>query len=239
MTAPDPRPSPQRVLRECRSCQSARSAADSGPRARPVQPRRAILASGSRSSWMSGGGSVGVCLMRFLRGPPQHATSRRRRAALLAHRRLQPPAERRTTKTKHVRRNGHARAGSARDDPRTDGAPSAKPATEHVRLQHFLRPRPLLVSRAGLAREIGGRPAVVCAKTGQQKVRICRMFSTGATGLEPATSGVTGRFEGRRINDGGRAIALLMGDYGKAASRSAWSGEPEFRRLLPVCCPSS
>jgi hypothetical protein len=30
----------------------------------------------------------------------------------------------------------------------------------------------------------------------QQKTLICRVFSTGATGLEPATSGVTGRFEG-------------------------------------------
>ncbi len=30
----------------------------------------------------------------------------------------------------------------------------------------------------------------------QQKISICRMFSTGATGLEPATSGVTGLFEG-------------------------------------------
>jgi hypothetical protein len=28
---------------------------------------------------------------------------------------------------------------------------------------------------------------------GQQKMPICRYFCTGATGLEPATSGVTGR----------------------------------------------
>ena len=30
-------------------------------------------------------------------------------------------------------------------------------------------------------------------KDRQQKMPICRLFSTGATGLEPATSGVTGR----------------------------------------------
>jgi hypothetical protein len=37
----------------------------------------------------------------------------------------------------------------------------------------------------------------------QQNMPICRMFSTGATGLEPATSGVTGRFEG---HDDGRRL---------------------------------
>jgi hypothetical protein len=32
---------------------------------------------------------------------------------------------------------------------------------------------------------------------------------TGATGLEPATSGVTGHFEGRHVDDGRHGIALL------------------------------
>jgi hypothetical protein len=36
-----------------------------------------------------------------------------------------------------------------------------------------------------------GRPAVDCAHAGN-KMPIYRMFSAGATGLEPATSGVTG-----------------------------------------------
>jgi hypothetical protein len=36
------------------------------------------------------------------------------------------------------------------------------------------------------------KPAVDCVRRGQQKIAICRYF-TGATGLEPATSGVTGR----------------------------------------------
>ena len=46
-------------------------------------------------------------------------------------------------------------------------------------------------SRAGSTRD-PWRPAVVCAYAGRQKIPICRYF-TGATGLEPATSGVTGR----------------------------------------------
>jgi hypothetical protein len=39
--------------------------------------------------------------------------------------------------------------------------------------------------------ETGGR----LRQTWQQKISICGMFSTGATRLEPATSGVTGHFE--------------------------------------------
>ncbi len=43
---------------------------------------------------------------------------------------------------------------------------------------------------AGGRREAGGR----LRQDRQQKIGICREFSTGATGLEPATSGVTGRY---------------------------------------------
>jgi hypothetical protein len=42
----------------------------------------------------------------------------------------------------------------------------------------------------GSRREAGGRLRQEC----QQKIAICRMFSAGATGLEPATSGVTDRY---------------------------------------------
>src|SRR6266496_1395688 len=41
---------------------------------------------------------------------------------------------------------------------------------------------------AGGRREAGGR----LRQDRQRKIPICGMFSTGATGLEPATSGVTG-----------------------------------------------
>jgi hypothetical protein len=34
-------------------------------------------------------------------------------------------------------------------------------------------------------------------------------YRTGATGLEPATSGVTGHFEARHVDDGGHGVALL------------------------------
>ena len=47
--------------------------------------------------------------------------------------------------------------------------------------------------RAAYGEEKYEQPAVECATTWQQKMPICRRLSTGATGLEPATSGVTGR----------------------------------------------
>src|SRR4029450_6949281 len=43
----------------------------------------------------------------------------------------------------------------------------------------------------------------------QIHLAICRNF-TGATGLEPATSGVTDRFEGRKVDDEGFRLALFM-----------------------------
>jgi hypothetical protein len=54
---------------------------------------------------------------------------------------------------------------------------------------------------AGGRREAGGR----LRQGRQQKIPICRMFSTGATGLEPATSGVTGRIG---YNDAQRRASL-------------------------------
>jgi hypothetical protein len=63
MAAPDPRPSPQRVLRECRSCQSARISSRQRPSSTTGAAETAMVASGSRSGWIS---SVGVCLMRCL-----------------------------------------------------------------------------------------------------------------------------------------------------------------------------
>ncbi|MGH3012173.1 MAG: hypothetical protein ACRDMY_10130, partial [Gaiellaceae bacterium] len=62
-------------------------------------------------------------------------------------------------------------------------------------------------------------------------------IETGATGLEPATSGVTGHFRGRDVNDVGHAIALFMRVYGFFAWPGAWLSQAIFGRLLPVCCP--
>jgi hypothetical protein len=48
------------------------------------------------------------------------------------------------------------------------------------------------------------------------------MFSAGATGLEPPTSGVTGHFEGRYVDDRGDRIAPFMRLFGLL--RSEWQG---------------
>ena len=48
------------------------------------------------------------------------------------------------------------------------------------------------------------KPAVDMSKT----YMICRAF-TGATGLEPATSGVTGQFSEHYMDDDRRAIRLI------------------------------
>ena len=122
----------------------------------------------------------------------------------LAHRRLLLLVERGTTKTKLWMPNGHARAGSPRDDrgPVARLAPNRRRkmpvcSTFGIRLSADL---PCGIS-AGGRREAGGR---LCQDR-QQKIPICRMFSTGATGLEPATSGVTGRV---RHNDARRRTPL-------------------------------
>jgi hypothetical protein len=49
------------------------------------------------------------------------------------------------------------------------------------------------------------RAAVVSAQPsldGQRDIALCVHFETGATGLEPATSGVADQFESREIEDG-------------------------------------
>ena len=61
---------------------------------------------------------------------------------------------------------------------------------------------------------------------------------TGATGLEPATSGVTGRVKGhdrRRRLTRNRSIHAALRAY--RASITHCYAELTFGRLLPVCCP--
>jgi hypothetical protein len=77
-------------------------------------------------------------------------------------------------------------------------------------------------------REAGGR----LRQTGQQKMSMCRMFSTGATGLEPATFGVTGRV-GRHD---ARRRTPLNGHICRAfqlrsQARTAWLSQSSNRRL--------
>jgi hypothetical protein len=66
----------------------------------------------------------------------------------------------------------------------------------------------------------------------QQKLPICRE-STGATGLEPATSGVTGQFGARYLDNGGHRITLFMRRLRPVPERLArLSGA-----VGGVCCP--
>jgi hypothetical protein len=63
------------------------------------------------------------------------------------------------------------------------------------------------------------------------------MFSTGATGLEPATSGVTGHFQGRNMSDDGRLVAVFMRFLGFGERGGRIVERSAFGRLLPDCCP--
>jgi hypothetical protein len=58
-------------------------------------------------------------------------------------------------------------------------------------------------------------------ETWQEIARLQALRKTGATGLEPATSGVTGRFEG---HDDGRRFPR---------NRSIHAAFPRFRELIP------
>jgi hypothetical protein len=61
----------------------------------------------------------------------------------------------------------------------------------------------------------------------------------GSDGLEPATSGVTGHFQGRDVHDVGLRIAVFM-RFVCADSRRTRMVEPtECGRLLPDCCPGT
>jgi hypothetical protein len=85
------------------------------------------------------------------------------------------------------RRPATARRSRATHDRARDGSRDESPA----RAESTCKPGRFHVSRGMCARcvKTGGRLRL----TRQQKMPICRAFRTGATGLEPATSGVTGR----------------------------------------------
>jgi hypothetical protein len=60
---------------------------------------------------------------------------------------------------------------------------------------------------------------------------------TGATGLEPATSGVTGHFQDRDMNDGALRMALLHAFLGFGSRADRMVERSNYGRLLPDCCP--
>jgi hypothetical protein len=91
------------------------------------------------------------------------------------------------------------------------------------RLDHGIGPR-------GAMERVIGQQQCLFAGTSKE---------TGATGLEPATSGVTGHFAAhhvwRRSTCNRSSHAAFRGS---ARSDSAWLSEANSRRLLPVCCPA-
>jgi hypothetical protein len=96
-----------------------------------------------------------------------------------------------------------------------------------------LGPAPCGDLRLILARDLRGMkktPAVDMSKT----YTICRTF-TGATGLEPATSGVTDHFSGREVHDDAYASALFMRFFGAVRVGSARLRDAG----RDVCCPSA
>jgi hypothetical protein len=76
------------------------------------------------------------------------------------------------------------RAGSAKTLTRAR-------APEHADLQRFHTLEPVRI-RVRDERVTGRRAGGRLRQNGQQKMPICGVFSSGGTGLEPATSGVTG-----------------------------------------------
>jgi hypothetical protein len=66
---------------------------------------------------------------------------------------------------------------------------------------------------------------------------VCRTFLAGATGLEPATSGVTGQFEGREVDDGGHGVTLFIWPFRAVPERLVWLSGAVPGCLLPYCCP--
>jgi hypothetical protein len=82
--------------------------------------------------------------------------------------------------------------------------------------------RPILVT--GSARDEKARRSNTSV-AGDKRCRFTGAF-TGATGLEPATSGVTGQFEGRDVDDDVHATPLLMRCAGAPGSTSDGRAKP-------------
>ena len=97
------------------------------------------------------------------------------------------------------------------------------------------RPAPCGDFRLILVRDLRGvkrSPRSLC----QIHTLICRHF-TGATALEPATSGVTGHFDHRSVDDVPSGSLDRCGPAVAPEVASARLSGDDFGRLLPVCCP--
>jgi hypothetical protein len=109
------------------------------------------------------------------------------------------------------------------------------PATEHCDLQRFSIPAYFSAgSSAGPARNRRSFAPSLATKSADLQAILA-----GATGLEPATSGVTGMFQGsddwRRLTRN-RSIHAPLRAFGHV--NCARLRRPDFERLLPFCCPS-
>src|SRR5215218_8881970 len=94
----------------------------------------------------------------------------------LAHRRLLLLVERGTTKTKLWMPNGHARAGSPRDDRGPVARLAPQTGDGKCPFAALLAFGSRLISRAESMREAGGKPAVVCVKTDNKRFRFAGCF---------------------------------------------------------------
>jgi hypothetical protein len=91
------------------------------------------------------------------------------------------------------------------------------------------RPFPSAAGSARDAQEAGGRPRPVR----QQKLPICSMFSTGATGLEPAISGVTDRRSVLADQPGGDGSNVIS----RLPTAPRYQGcDRLIGRGAPICC---
>jgi hypothetical protein len=114
-----------------------------------------------------------------------------------------------------------------------DGEPAIRAHDKKAVLQVFSSS-----SNVGGAARLLPEPRKLCLRR-QQKRLICRQITkAGATGLEPATSGVTGQFEYRDMHNGSRSIGLVLRDCGVVVGRLRMVERSDLERLLPVGCPS-
>jgi hypothetical protein len=171
-----------------------------------------------------------IC-MRASREPPPKRQPRAEPAPV--------PSERRIV--------GHPTRGSLSDrrsDPQTarfryetPGRPPDYPAGHPACGDSRLQAASPAIPRADVRGDTD-TPAVVSRQTARQRCRFAGAF-TGATGLEPATSGVTGRFRIKTMDDDGRAIPLFMRSPGLPANQFRMVERRRFQRFAARLLPGA